>query len=667
MNMTETINMSRIDDPKDFPVVFLPDDESGIRFAPIWAPLSFSLSRSPRTAVFKGFAARQSDLFLVDRDINDGSSVVQVPSGVQRTVNLYADRRDYANANVVLRVEETSGGWRSTGDGEVVHVRQPMFAADISYVFEMASATYGFDQVEFESALYWPALYMAVSFMSHLDDQSMAWPVLSMPVKAPATARIVAPGGSHGVLDMLCEVGTMWFDDRERNVPSAVVPTGSRSWVFGVRLFVSKPQAFALSVETSLGTAASVDGVYPSSVARSFGDGLVSAWCWAGAAGELFHVEHSGIEVSDGGYPMQGGVPVASYLIENMLPDIEFSSSSSSSTSSTTMERSTSSQTMSTSRSTISTSSTSSASTGSSSTRSTSSQSSSQGSSISTVSTSSSSSTWVKESVSSESSSSVIESHSSPSSSSTMLSLTSTSVASHVVLRMDLDNGPDDTGWIDDLSGYGNRFRMASVSPGMGPPTWLPSGGAHQDGSLSFSADAWNSDYVVCKTMEGMSRMDAGTISMWLKQSPGNQPGVVFALTNGFVASKYEFAIKIDPTPGACRAEAWLMVRNQLSWNIRSPVGSIPPGEWIYLSLVHDGTAPRMFISGSEVVCETVGASADRWFSSLFYSSSPPEMMICGGTARAYPPYVAQGFSGELDEITIWDSALDENDLLADR
>jgi len=213
---------------------------------------------------------------------------------------------------------------------------------------------------------------------------------------------------------------------------------------------------------------------------------------------------------------------------------------------------------------------------------------------------------------------------------------------------------PNEFRTVTDESGNGIDFTMAMPEGGLGPPQWDGEYGV-DGGGLWFSADATHTNYMQSSRVEWLS--PCGTISIWLKATSGNRVGIPFCVSNGFVANKTEFAIQTDALNG--KISAWIIVDGVTKWSTATDNGAFVSGSWTNIVITHNGGSPNIYVDGAQVALNyTVNIDNSTWLSSLLNATSPADRLIIGGAPRYYSPFVALGFSGQIDELTVWDNAL---------
>jgi hypothetical protein len=221
-----------------------------------------------------------------------------------------------------------------------------------------------------------------------------------------------------------------------------------------------------------------------------------------------------------------------------------------------------------------------------------------------------------------------------------------------------METAPDAEGTVLDDSGNGNDLALGLVSGGLGPPVWGATYGRSGNGGFRFYASNTDTDYIhMARQPWSESR---GTLSLWARTlDSGNGEMVPFCLSNGYVASKTEMAVSIDISSGIETVSAWIMTDGIVLWKIVTPTGSFAPGIWHNIVVVQDGAEPKLYIDGEkQTVTFEYFLDKRAWIAALAGASSPASMLVVGGAPRYYFPNMTLGFSGLLDEITLWDEPL---------
>jgi len=225
---------------------------------------------------------------------------------------------------------------------------------------------------------------------------------------------------------------------------------------------------------------------------------------------------------------------------------------------------------------------------------------------------------------------------------------------------------PDEFGAVVDTSAMGNNGAVGAISGGLGPPAWASTYGIGGGGFL-FQADTSNTDYIVNQSFNGISSNGRGTVGVWMRFLPyGNLGSALFAIANGFEEPRTELLFSFVRSGSTAKLVASVSLDGVVQWQIETAAGAVTANRWAYVVLRHNRD-PRLFIDGAEVAFSyVVNRDRRKWISSLFSAASPADRMILGGIPRHYSPFVAQGFTGYLDEIKLWDVPLSEARILED-
>ena len=630
-------------DPGTYPVVFeKPLDYGIITYGQTGFPVTFIFDEFPRRAVFKSIVLTQLDSYFTSTNIYTDTSVFQFAIGETQTIQLCADQNNITTANFYITIPR-DGTVKPVVRDEVASIRQPQFNGDISHTFSMSLSTWAFTPYNSGGTNYYPTVSLDLSFKPHLKDDAHIWTDISLPDKTDSSVMI-APDNVYGVLDIVATTKIRWYLNASRTILSPITPYSRSPYVFGFRFFVSKPSLFMFRNNITDANRCVSSGIYPTSVIEDRGGTAASVWYWGGGdvAGDIFVGEETDITISDAGLPVQDTFETAAYVLTNPLPEV--GSSSSSSTSSLRSSSSSSSLPLESSSSSLSSFS-------SPSSRSSSSNSSSSSFSSSSVSSPSSSSP-----------SSVVLTSSSSSSLGT-----ESSYGDLPVLHYPFDVTPDVYGTVVDVSASGNDALIATADEGLGPPSWVTSGGI-RGGCFLFSSNdaAYTTDYIYGTSFTDISGDTRGTLSLWVYVLPfGNPESVLFCISNGFESAKTELAVSVDRV--SLNVKCWVVIDGVEQWQVVSDTGSISTGAWIYVALVHNGRVPKVYIDGV-LANITFATSLNRrkWVTDLFSATSPADRLIIGGSPRHYYPHIALGLTGSLDEIKLWDVPLSSNNILAD-
>ena len=628
-------------DPASLPVRFyskLPPPIFG--FGESSFPVSFSFYGSPRPAVFLGAAAIQLGAYLTDKDAYSGGEVVQLAVGESPSIELLASGNDVSTAKFSLKTSTTDGFAVIVPESGLMEMRQPSFSAAVGYSFSSSHSVRSFGPVMKGGDPYYPTATMTLTAHRFLSSGYVDLPTATT-AENGSTVFVIAPASSFGFADVEVGVRLTWYEDENRLIPAHNPPLISMPG-FGLRVYVSSADKLTSGVIVS-GNSCTITSLYPTTILNELGGDYVRLAYWGAGADRngIFWGDVLDVTVSNNGLAIQGGSETASYVLANELADYDNSSSSSSSSSSLNSSSSSSSL--------LGTSLSSSSSSNSS--RSSSSSSISSRSSGSSDSSSSSSSSSIS------SLSSLPESSSSSSSALLDLSSSSSSVARSVslVMHFTFNVAPDNFGVVVDDSGNGNDMTLGQASGGLGPPKW-DYGYGIDGGGYMFVADSTHTNLLQSTKMGWLT--PRGTVAMWVKGGlSGNKVGVPFCVSNGFVAGKTEFAVSTDALAG--KVSAWVMVDGVTKWSASTASGTYLSGSWTQVAVTHDGREPAIYVNGTALPL-TFSQANDKtaWMTALLSADSPATKFFVGGAPRYYSPYMALGFSGQFDELTVWDQAL---------
>lgn len=645
------------------PNIFIDPVERPIRFSqrvpkPIFAfgessfPVSFSFASSPREAVFAGAAAAQLGVFLTDKDAYS-DPVVQLGYGREQEFVLSAVGKDVTTTSFYLSTVKPGGTLVATPAYGLTEARQPSFAADLVHSFSTHLTARDFDPVIDGDEL-WPSASMRLTAHRILSSGLETLPAVITSPDSPTT-MVLAPASSWGIVDVEIDIVLSWYYDQARTAPS-----GHQPFVpvprLGLRLYVSKPDVLSLKT-TVAGATCVVGAMYPTTVLRGLGGDSVSLAYWGtGDDGVgLFWGVETGIEVSSNGLAIQGGFETASYSLANQLDDYDTSSSSSLSSSSLNSSASSSSPLKSSTSSESSSPSTSTLSSRSSSSRSSMSSSSSSSESTSSLSSPSDNS--------SSSSSFDLDLSSSSSMLGRIGESSSSSLAASMIALYSFSTAPGWDGKVSDETGNERYLRIGAVTGGIGPPQWGYQSGV-SGGGMSFVADSSHTDYLYSDTAIWVAGMKS--VAFWFKGgTTGNRVSVPFCVSNGYLpyGSKSELAVQLDLTAGT--VSAWVITDGTTQWSASTSAGVVLSGEWIHAAIVHDGDEVALFVNGVLMpITFDIETDKSAWTGNILAAASPADRVCVGGAPRNWSPYVALGFSGQLDELTFWDATLSEESML---
>ena len=646
-----TTSPSMFTDPMAKPVKFAQRIPPAIfAFGESSFPVSFRFDKSPRTAEFAGATAIQLGTYMTDKSAFYDAAVIQLAIGESPSIELLATGDEASVANFYLKTAKTDGTAAVLAEYGLMEMRQPSFTAAVQYLFSTDATAKSLGPTVSHGDPYYPVARMSV--LVHRILSSTRATMSTETAEDGSTAIVMAPASSWGLVDAEIAVVLDWYEDESRMIPASNPPSISVP-TFGLRVYVSSDGKFSEGVAAA-GEACTATSLYPTTVLRELGGHYAELVYWGrGADGKgLFWGNVEDVEVSSNGLVIQGGSETAYYLLGNPLADYDLSSSSSSSRSS--MNSSSSSSSILNSSSSSSSSLTS-LSTLSSRSSSSSSSKSSSSSSLSSVSSQSSISND-----SSSSSSAVVNLSSSSSMLHGISMSSSSSMEASVVMLHKFSVAPNEFGAVMDDSGNGRNFTVAAMAGGLGPPQWDVGYGV-DGGGFMFVADGTHTDYMQSGDVRWLA--ERGTISIWLKATSGNKIGIPFCVSNGFVTGKTEFAIQTDVMNG--KVDVWLMVDGVTKWLANTNVGTFAGGSWTNIVITHDGSTPRAYINGVLSVL-TYATSLDRtaWLATLSSATTPADKVVIGGAPRYYSPFMALGFSGQMDELTVWENALSASSVL---
>lgn len=646
-----TTSPNKFSDPIEIPIKFSQKLPQPIfAFGESSFPVAFSFSQSPRPARFEGAVVKQLNIFLTDKNAYTSSSVVQASLGEMQTFTLRASGADVNTAQFNLSTTRTDGSTSISQEYKVTEIRQPSFVNEMVCSFDSHITTQTFDGTLKSGNMFYPSAIMKISphTMLSTGDADLT-PVYTS--ETEETRVIFAPENAYGLVDIEVDVVLVWYEDESRTILASNPPV-IETPKFGIRIYVSEGSKFAEKLIVS-GNSCVATALYPTTVLQNLGGDNVDLAYWGSGEDNngLFWGRENDIVVSTTGLAIQDYLETASYILINQLNDYDESSSSSTSSSSKNSSSSSSSV-----LNTSSTSSTSSASLSSRSSASSSTRTSRSSSSLSYLSETSLTTMTSESSLSSTelydfSTSSSIEYNISKSSSS---SLVASKIAQYSFTNF-IDSAINNPfGRVEDETGNNNTLFLATTSGSLGPPQWGFDYGI-SNGGFKFFADSISCDYL--KATNPMWKNTAKSFSIWFKtNSVGNQVGIPFCISNGYVLSKTEFAIQTDSTNG--QLSAWVVVNGSIKWKISTNAGSIPSGSWTHCVICHNGTQPFVYINGMAMALNyNVDNDKSAWLSDLISADN----VFIGGTSRYYYPLMTIGFSGYIDEITIWDETLSES------
>lgn len=618
-------------------------------------PVSFSLSRNPRTATFAGSAAVQLGVLMTDKNVYSSPSVVQLAVGESQEYILTVVGKDVTDAQFYLTTRRSDGTLVVISEYGLAEARQPSFEAGIAHLFSTGPKTIDFDPVTHNGDQFYPSATMRLTVHRVLSSGIEDVAAVDVP-DGGQLGVVLVPAMASGVVDVEIDVVLMWYENEERTIEAENPPVLDLPR-FGLRMYASEPGKMVEKVAISRQACIATE-MYPTTILRRLGGNSVTLAYWGrGSDGKgLFCDREEGVEVSINGLAIQNGSETVSYILENQLEDYEMSSDSSASESSLNSASSLSTVLNTSSESSVSPVSASSLSSESSSSRSSWSSSSSSSLSLSSTSTLSDESSLSSTAMLAKTSSSSVLWNISKSSSS--------SIMASVLARYSFSSPPDALKRIEDESGNGNNLVLGTVSGGIAPPTWGSTYGISGGGFL-FTADSSHSNYAQAMFPSWIS--SARSIAFWAKTGgKGNKIGIPFCVSNGFLgdSNKTEFAVQLDATSG--KLSAWIKMNGIMKWEASTAEETVPSGIWTHFSVVHNGNTLVVYINGSSsLLTFSIGSSVSKrlWLADLTTSANPPDRVVLGGAPRYFAPYVALGFSGHLDELVIWDEALSGSDV----
>jgi len=636
-------------DPTERPikfVQFLP--KPILAFGESSFPVSFIFNRQPRLANFAGASVFQLNTMMTDKNSYSNNNVVQLAVGQSQVYTLSAVGLDITTASFYLNTTKSDGTMVVTEPYGLAEARQPLFDTGIYHSFTTNATTKLFNPVVKGGSPYYPSATMMLTVHRALSSGVENLTPVTVP-DVGIYKTILVPGSSWGLVDVEIDVVLKWYDNPSRTVISVNPPTVELPR-FGLRMYASIPsqtvEKVVVSSQVCIATA-----LYPTNVLRSLGGTSVTLVYWGKGDDNtgLFWGREEGVEVSINGLTIQSGLETAAYVLDNPLNDLL--SSSSSSISSIHSSSSTSSIIESSSDTSVS---------------SVNSSSSSSESSISSVSLSSSSisSTLSLTSESSSVSTAAMEFSTSSSMIWNIGKSSSSSLIASVLAKYSFTSAPNVFKQIADDSGNGNLLTLGSISGGIGPPTWGSDYGISGGGFL-FTADSSHANYIQSASPSWI--LLAKSFAFWTKiQNTGNTVVIPLCISNGFLSNAYktEFAIQFDRTNA--RVTIWLKTNGLLIWEAQTTMSSITIGNWIHVAVTHNGIVPHVYINGiSSALTFTVGTALNKtkWMVDLLSSSNPVDRFIIGGAPRHFSPYIAVGFSGQIDELLIWDTTLSASDI----
>ena len=664
-------------DPTIYPTVFLPQGKEVIFLGIKEFPVSFKFDPHPRQAIFNSMVVEQLETFFISQNIYNDENVTMFNKNIEQEIELLATNKDITATDFSLKFHISKYEFKSIKSGQLQTVNQPTgTGTNIRHLFTMSNSTVAFDPYNDDGDYYYPTATLKLIFYPYVKNTTYVWSDIVLPDQQD-TYVTIAPIDAYGLLDVMAEINIKWYLDAARTVPTPYVPVTIDNLKFGMRFCISnKGSLFKNTIQlgavgSSHGTAIATS-LYSTNTLQDFEQDVfhkIFYWGSGELRTDLFYNDVDKIEIADNGLPIQHGGETAVYILDNPLPDIEFSSSSSSTLSSlsiSSISSSTSSSYSSENSSFSSSSSSSSSSTSLSSLSSITSVSSLSSLGLTSVSSQSTSSA-----TSSTSSSSGILALSSSSSSSYSTSLlylssSSSSIEARVVLYYGFKDEYNTFKQVEDESGNGYTALIGNTTL---LPVWSDVGGIH-GGRYAFATSGNKNGYIYSTTTTGFSSINRGTISVWAKLSDVSLliSSSVFSITNGPVEDKTELII--GTSIGASKEIiVSLSIDGETQWTLNGALTTSFVGNWYNLVIVQDGTAPTLYVNGM-LYASTFSVEEDKtlWIDSLFdedLTSKASQLMIAA-TTRNYSPYNVLGFSGELDEVKMWDVNLNSSQVYAE-
>ena len=657
-------------DPTIYPVVFLPKGKEVIFLGIKEFPVSFAFDTHPRQAIMNSMVVEQLETFFISQDIYRDESVAIFNKNIGSEIELLATDSDITKTDYSLKFYINSTSFKTIKSGELQTVNQPTgMGVNIEHLFVMSPSTMLFDAYNDDGDYYYPTASLKLNFHPYIKNSTYIWADITLPDKT-STYVTISPIGCYGLLDILAEIKIKWYTDEARTIVTSYVPVALDNLKFGIRFCISnKGSLFKNGVQLGLignsqGTAIATS-LYSTTTLQDFEpNALHNIYYWGSGElkTDLFYGSVSNIVIADNGLPVQNLAETAVYILNNPLPDIEFSSSSSSSLSSSSVSSLSSVNSSSSSVSSPSSSSLSSLSSSSSSSYSSSSSISSMGlsSSSSRSSSSDTSLSSLSTQILSSSSTQILSSSSSSSSSTHILDLSSSSssIEERVILYYGFAEQYNTFKQVADESGNGHTALMGSAPIA----TWSDTGGIH-GGRYIFSPSGSKGQYISSTILTDFSSLNRGTISLWAKLSDVSllTSSSLFAITNpAMIENKTELIFGLSIVGSTKEIMAAVTIDGETKWALTAALTIAFVGNWCNFVLVQNGTSPTLYIDGSLYASTVTGLYKTFWINNLFsYGlTSPATMLILSATTRNYSPYYVLGFSGELDEIKMWNTNL---------
>lgn len=241
----------------------------------------------------------------------------------------------------------------------------------------------------------------------------------------------------------------------------------------------------------------------------------------------------------------------------------------------------------------------------------------------------------------------------------------SSSLDASLLAKYSFSDNPNNMGLVLDESGHNRNLSVGKVAGGLGPPKWGIDYGI-SEGGFYFEADSTHCDYL--QAIEPFWIAGAKSIGLWIKpSSTGNSSGIPFCISNGHLADskKTEFAIQINTT--SSKLSVWAKLDGITQWEINTPNDSVALNKWNHIVVVHNGREPYVYINGlATMLTYSVNTVKSMWLPVFFFPVYYANRLVVGGAPRYYSPFMAVGFSGQIDEIMIWDEALSSRAAMAE-
>jgi hypothetical protein len=197
-----------------------------------------------------------------------------------------------------------------------------------------------------------------------------------------------------------------------------------------------------------------------------------------------------------------------------------------------------------------------------------------------------------------------------------------------------------------DSSGYGNNGALSGDPQGNPVPVWVP---GRFGTALSF-----NGSNIVDVDMRSTS-IEPATVSVtaWVKNSgsPGDFQYIVAKGASGCDSASYgiytgsngglEFYISNGSTSSGT------------DYVVSPDAGTrIWDGGWHHVVGTFDGSTVRLYVDGTQA------GSGTAYSGAIAYARSNSNHLFIGNYPKQPPPCQASGFTGAIDEVTVWNGAL---------